>query len=427
MVSRTSSKGKKRAREPPAVAYRSESTSSLSPAPSEPPPVKKPKRAETRPCPVCSEPIPLRLMGKHLELESERVDDIIAHVGSPEVYQDDREEGPSNASRRSAIRARKSFSSAGARDPTDIAYQGEKTIQTIKRRRKQRHGKLKDMAREADEDARPARSMTVGRNEIVCPVCSANVQGDQDVLDAHVDACVANESRKLEDERQRELARRSAEEPVWQLQDTGDDEHLGHVGDVRGTGFHTRDRDEQDIDEEIDVDGDDAEVFGAAQFDEGDIVPVQTVQMEADDNLEIDIEGDEVNADHRTLRDLVADGKVVRRSAVECAKAEMDQVMGVGDADRIDLAILAAKRKGDKKALIVALEEKVDLLESLRISSSTSLLCRICLDPYNEPTVSTGCWHTCCRECWLRCLGSTKLCPICKRITAAADLRRVYL
>ena len=62
---------------------------------------------------------------------------------------------------------------------------------------------------------------------------------------------------------------------------------------------------------------------------------------------------------------MIADGKAVQRSAVENAKAEMEQVMGVGDADRIDLAILAAKRKGDKKALIVALQEKVDLLVSL--------------------------------------------------------------
>ncbi|KAL1708538.1 hypothetical protein EV121DRAFT_277052 [Schizophyllum commune] len=402
-----------------------DSTSSLSPAPSDPPPVKKPKRAETRPCPVCSELIPLRLMGKHLELESERVDEIIANVGSPEVYQDDREEGPSNASRRSAIRARKSFSSASARDPSDPLYQGEKAIQSIRRRRKQRHAKLKDMVREEDEDARPVRSMTAGRNEIVCPVCSTTVYGDQDVLDAHVDACVANESRRIEEERQRELAQRAAEEAVWQ--DTGDAEHIGHVGDVRGTGFHTRNEDEQDIDEDIDVDGDDADIFGAPQFNEGDIVPVQPPQADADENVEIDIEGDDLNSDHRTLRDLIADGKVVQRSAVENAKAEMEQVMGVGDADRIDLAILAAKRKGDKKALVAALQEKVDLLESARISSSTSLLCRICLDPYNEPTVSTGCWHTCCRECWLRCLGSTKLCPICKRITAAADLRRVYL
>ncbi|KAI5894001.1 uncharacterized protein SCHCODRAFT_02623410 [Schizophyllum commune H4-8] len=425
MVARGSSKGKKRTRDPPTALHHSDSTSSLSPAPSDPPPVKKPKRAETRPCPVCSELIPLRLMGKHLELESERVDEIIANVGSPEVYQDDREEGPSNASRRSAIRARKSFSSASARDPSDPLYQGEKAIQSIRRRRKQRHAKLKDMVREEDEDARPVRSMTAGRNEIICPVCSTTVHGDQDVLDAHVDACVANESRRIEEERQRELAQREAEEVVWQ--DSGDAEHIGHVGDVRGTGFHTRNEDEQDIDEEIDVDGDDAEMFGAPQFNEGDIVPVQPPQADADENVEIDIEGDDLNSDHRTLRDLIADGKVVQRSAVENAKAEMEEVMGVGDADRIDLAILAAKRKGDKKALIVALQEKVDLLESARISSSTSLLCRICLDPYNEPTVSTGCWHTCCRECWLRCLGSTKLCPICKRITAAADLRRVYL
>ena len=62
---------------------------------------------------------------------------------------------------------------------------------------------------------------------------------------------------------------------------------------------------------------------------------------------------------------MIADGKVVQRSAVENAKVEMEQVMGVGDADRIDLAILAAKRKGDKKALIAALQEKVDLLVSL--------------------------------------------------------------
>ncbi|KAL1740787.1 hypothetical protein HDZ31DRAFT_85239 [Schizophyllum fasciatum] len=426
MVARGSTKGKKRAREPAAVIQDDESSSSLSPAPSDlPARIKKPKRAETRPCPVCSELVPLRLIGKHLDLESERVDDIIAAVGSSEVFLDDREEGPSNTSRRSAVRARKSFSSASARDPADPVYRGEKAIQGIKRRRKQRHARLKDMVREEDEDARPARSLTAGCNEIVCPVCSVTVQGDQDVLDAHVDACVANESMRVEEERQRDLAQRAAEETTWQ--DTGDAEHIGHVGDVRGTGFHARNEDEQDIDEEIDVDGDDAEMYGAPQFDEGDIVPVQPPQAEMDENVEIDIEGDDLNADHRTLRDLIADGKVVQRSAVECARAEMEQVMGVGDADRIDLAILSAKKKGDKKSLIAALQEKVDLLESARISSSTSLLCRICLDPYHEPTVSTGCWHTCCRECWLRCLGSTKLCPICKRITAAADLRRVYL
>ena len=71
---------------------------------------------------------------------------------------------------------------------------------------------------------------------------------------------------------------------------------------------------------------------------------------------------------------MIADGKVVQRSAVENAKAEMEQVMGVGDADRIDLLILAAKRKGDKKALTVALQEKVDLLVSL-LNCATTFAC----------------------------------------------------
>lgn len=42
------------------------------------------RRAETRPCPVCEEAIPLRLMGRHAQLESERVDQIISQIGSSE-------------------------------------------------------------------------------------------------------------------------------------------------------------------------------------------------------------------------------------------------------------------------------------------------------------------------------------------------------
>lgn len=42
------------------------------------------KRAETRPCPVCDEPIPLRLMALHAQLESERLEEIIKQIGSSE-------------------------------------------------------------------------------------------------------------------------------------------------------------------------------------------------------------------------------------------------------------------------------------------------------------------------------------------------------
>lgn len=63
------------------------------------------------------------------------------------------------------------------------------------------------------------------------------------------------------------------------------------------------------------------------------------------------------------MRDLVAEGKVIRHR-VEDAKQVMDEVMGVGDAERVDLAVELARRGGDQAALVKALESKVRLLVS---------------------------------------------------------------
>ena len=46
------------------------------------------KRAETRECPMCHEPIPLRLLGQHVQLESERVQNILDHVGDLAEFAD---------------------------------------------------------------------------------------------------------------------------------------------------------------------------------------------------------------------------------------------------------------------------------------------------------------------------------------------------
>ena len=237
-------------------------------------------------------------------------------------------------------------------------------------------------------------------------------------------------------------------------------------GDCAGIGFDVRNRNDQDVDDEIDVDGEDEAMFGVPQFTEQDVlaphmdsVDVDGAHLDPGTDAEVDIDdapglgeasGTGIERDPKegkTLRDLVAEGKVLRQRFNE-AKRPVEEIVGLGDTDKIDLTVELARRANDQSALVRALESKIQLLvspsfvlqrsqcsntclctiqESTRVSSSTSLLCRICLDPYSEPTVSTGCWHTCCRECWLRCLGSTKLCPICKRITGATDLRRVYL
>ncbi|TFK55624.1 hypothetical protein OE88DRAFT_1652021 [Heliocybe sulcata] len=409
----SAAKGKKRMLED---SESTDSVSSLSPAPEEvaPPPVKKSKRAQTKKCPVCDEAIPVRLLAAHAVLELQRVNEIFGNMDSMEnagVCED----GLNSRSRRSALKARKSLtalSCAPSTSANDVLAQTTKTLRTIIAHRKKRHAKLREMTREDEEGYFSRR--TAGRAEGVCPVCLKTVKGDPDVVEAHVDSCLAHANRILE-ESQREQSRELHIDAEIQLRITNAD-------DFRGAGFSTLDWNQQDIEEDIDVDGDDAAMFGEVQFTEGDVLGES---IDVDGGGGDDDDREDGPPDGSTLRTLVAQGKVVKRRDV--LKAEMNEVMGVGETDLMDLAIATAKQKGDTAALVLALEHKVKQLESMKVSSLTSLLCRICLDPYTEPTVSTGCWHTCCRECWLRCLGSTKLCPMCKRITGATELRRVFL
>lgn len=454
------------------------SSSSLSPTPASDsesdaqpaPPSKKRKRAETRPCPVCHELIPLRLIPKHTELEMSRVETIIRAVGETEVVHDERDNRFNDSTpqhdtkpRRSAARALRSFRTTHPSNPSSSSAL-TKSLAYVSRRRKARYLRLKDLAREDDSD-HDSYSRLRGHEyeeciETTCPVCLTVVRGDEDVVDAHVDACLAYEAARAEQQADEEL-------------DVGECEgaYVGNVSSARGTDFHIRDRTLQDVDDDIDVDGEDE--FGDAQFTEGDIlrlssssgaapaIPQQSSSaarsnqdrqhrspdVELDLDLDIDVELTDDDERTKSLRDLVAAGKIVRShpnltlatssSSIqngvihevhdkinirEEIKVQIDEPIAV---DTADLAIARARRAGDERALIRALESKVAHLESSH--PPPTLLCRICLDAYTEPTASTGCWHTCCRECWLRCLGTTRMCPICKRITVAGDLRRVYL
>ncbi|EIN10507.1 hypothetical protein PUNSTDRAFT_142505 [Punctularia strigosozonata HHB-11173 SS5] len=406
-------------------------------------PVKKPKCAETRPCPVCQEPIPLRLMGTHAQLESERVDMILRSVGSLEVHIEAELETPGagpSAPRRSAVKARQVMSNRSALAVS--LQQTDKTINAIKRNRKTRHAKLREMTREDEELLTLYRAgRDIGGGQGVCPVCSAVVRGDTDVIEAHVDSCLAYEAKLIEERKRLEQEQQALEVDVdgWDEGEDAEGEgriHIAGPNGLRGMGFHVRERTQQDVEEDIDVEGDEDMLFGDVQFTESDVVagngPVVLLEEVASTgDQEIEDSGED-DAEGKSLRELVALGKVVKRGPAEgslavATKPSVEDAAELGDLDRAEMVLLSARRTGNPRDLVVALEGKVKLLESMRVLSSTAPTCRICLDPYRDPTVSTGCWHTCCRECWLRCLGSTKLCPMCKRITAATELRRVYL
>jgi hypothetical protein len=128
----------------------------------------------------------------------------------------------------------------------------------------------------------------------------------------------------------------------------------------------------------VDVDGDDEAVYGDAQFTEGDILGHTE---DANEDADVQIDGDSTgtsdededgNTQRKTLRDLVAEGKVVRRRSpgadgVNAVKAKMEEVMGVGDADKMDIAVNSARRNGNSSALIQALENKIKQLVGLSV------------------------------------------------------------
>lgn len=132
------------------------------------------------------------------------------------------------------------------------------------------------------------------------------------------------------------------------------------------------------------MDGDDEAVFGDVQFTEGDILTEASTRAgppDGNEDLEVEIEGDsddEAQREQKTLRDLVAEGKVVKRRTtipggsgdVEAVKAKMEEVMGVGDADKMDIAVNSARRQGDSDALVLALDEKVKHLVSTTVINS---------------------------------------------------------
>jgi hypothetical protein len=218
------------------------------------------KRAETRQCPACDESIPLRLLARHAQVETERVEDIIKQVGSlePILLVDDFDDltsvlhlfsstnmkcyrsfsrpSTSARSRRSAIKALKSFTTSSSPLSATNA-QVIKTIQSIQKHRKQRHARFKEMARE-DEEGCPrsswARRDGAMDGEIICPICSRAVRGDSDVVDAHVDSCLADESRRLEKERMRRTMQDYQEDWVDNVDGVLPIGAVGHVGNVRG-------------------------------------------------------------------------------------------------------------------------------------------------------------------------------------------------
>jgi E3 ubiquitin-protein ligase RNF220 len=217
------------------------------------------------------------------------------------------------------------------------AAQLAKTLSAIKRRRKARHLALRAATRDEDEISVAGKGK--GRASAAveqCPVCMQDIGGDLDVVAAHIDACLAHA----------ELSRpggstdgnadggalldiddhAEGDDDLWEEGETLNDVRrlrlrAGIRSGASALGFAVGDRTVEDVEDEIDVEGDDLGAFGAAQFTEADV------------------------------RAEGSDPKLSGRNTGLCV-AEVET----------DLAIERARRSGDSQALILALESKIRLL-----------------------------------------------------------------
>lgn len=173
----------------------------------------------------------------------------------------------------------------------------------------------------------------------------------------------------------------------------------------------------EDEEAEVNIDGDDAQVYGEAQYSVRDIILL--------------------NKEDQRLRDLVLGEPAPSTSAARDKPEENNQNVAnsvspsVSPSSEKDFSMEVDKSPLNSNATDQSSQTIIESLKA-RIREYENLIkykskCLICLDDFKKPVVSICCWHVHCEECWLYTLGCRKLCPQCNMITAAADLRRIYL
>ena len=139
------------------------------------------------------------------------------------------------------------------------------------------------------------------------------------------------------------------------------------------------------MDDELDIENDDEDEFGEAQFNEGDIInPDSNDRVEGDDDIDMEPPSSDPTAESldalarasnehtsapparsRTLQDLVAAGKIARGRLDGKGKGKPEDApletppLQITNVEDIDVLIVAATASGDKDTIITLLQRKV--------------------------------------------------------------------
>ncbi|KAF8948702.1 hypothetical protein BGZ47_003029 [Haplosporangium gracile] len=438
-------------------------------------PVKRAKRNPSIKCPICHEYVTPGQYQQHYRMELTQL-----------------ETGASNevgrGKRGAAIAASKQFMKGKSR-----ASASDQEKQNMLRDIQKRRG-----ARQNNKDGNGAGSGRGGRDldlglasalgdtlnddsPATCFICNERLFGSLDDINTHIDACLTNPQSSRHDVQggysssgantpaSGGASGRSSTATTPNARTADSFEEYTWAGQTRiratalfeggmaslGSGSRTV---QEDIDDDLNVEDDEDDEYGGAQFTERDVV-LNIEDPDTDELREIVMESTavverappsptlatkEAQRRHRGVdRDVDIEDIGDDPGDVDDDPVDEDEEIDLeGDDDddhdhdhhrhhkvqvedqRVDAMMSSALTSGDTRLLIEALRSKVKHLESANKNVPT---CLICLEAYTVPLTSIVCWHVHCEACWMQTLGSKKLCPQCQKITLPKDLRRIYL
>lgn len=178
-------------------------------------------------------------------------------------------------------------------------------------------------------------------------------------------------------------------------------------------------------DDELNVDGDDTQIFGQPQYTVRDIIMPLTVD---DDQKTSSYLRDLVNGNDSstTFNQQQTNNNTNSNSNVSLTQEQEESDMNSFSGTTTTATIISTNNydMSSQQHIIESLKSKIVEYEKYLKNKPK---CLICMDDFKTPVCSICCWHVHCEECWLKTLGSRKVCPQCNMITSPNDLRRIFM
>lgn len=177
-------------------------------------------------------------------------------------------------------------------------------------------------------------------------------------------------------------------------------------------------------DELVNIDGDD-DTYGQSQYSERDIILLNKEDERLHDLVVIGTSSESPPPSTSTDTAVASSRENREENNQNVANSVSSSPTSFMDVDCDKLETTNENHQANPQVIIECLKAKIREYENFIRNRPK---CMICLSPeFEKPVVSVSCWHVYCEKCWLSTLGAKKLCPQCSMITAASDLRRIYL